>query len=130
MAGMRWLLAPTGAPDDWGDRGRVTSDQDGINGACGAHVGSVPDFSDDATKGCLLALVREAWGETAHMVRLQTHDSGGAPGDDMVPACWWALATGLTSRPLLVDGCRYVAAPTEVEALVAALESAPCSTTT
>jgi hypothetical protein len=84
---------------------------------------AIPDLSDPATIGCLLALVRGAWGETAHMVRLQTHDSDGAGG--MKRACWWALATGLTSEPLLLDDGRYIAAPTEAEALVVALEAAP-----
>lgn len=92
---------------------------------------SVPDLADPATLGCLLALVREAWGSTAHLVRLQTNVKT-ADGLDTEPACWWALAVGLTSEPHYVRGedeygpfQRTPAGPTEAEALIAALESAP-----
>ena len=71
--------------------------------------GRLPDLTDPATLGCLLALVREAWG-----------------------------CDGLTCQPLLTEGgvhgwlvymdanrrTREIAA-TEAEALVAALEAAP-----
>ena len=64
----------------------------------------VPDLSDPATLGCLLHLVREAWGETTIYVE---HDK-----------CrrhpWVAIL------PMLVIDC-----DTEAEALVAALEAAP-----
>ena len=86
----------------------------------------LPDLSDPATLGCLLALVREAWGSTAHIVRLHTNvfkDNG------TEPACWWALAVGLTSEPTLFEKeperSGWYAGPTEAEALVAALEGAP-----
>lgn len=93
----------------------------------GNHL--LPDLEDAATLGCLLALVREAWGSTAHLVRYQTNVST-ADGTDTEPACWWALATGLASEPLIVEDergvrCRHIAAPTEAEALVLALEAAP-----
>lgn len=66
----------------------------------------VPDLADPATLGCLLALVREAWGNPwvyAHAV--------GAPGGET-----W-----------LVEGPRGIAGqgPTEAHALVAALRAAP-----
>ena len=72
------------------------------SGAC------LPDLTDPATLGCLLALVREAW------------------GDERTAVKWW--------EP---EGCAYYAHPldtwrppatlfaSEAEALVAALESAP-----
>ena len=64
----------------------------------------VPDLTDPATLGCLLALVREAWEEATVYVE---HDK-----------CrrrpWVAIL------PMLVIDC-----DTEAEALVAALEAAP-----
>ena len=85
----------------------------------------LPDLADPATLGCLLALVRERWGTTAHLVRFDTNVDDGEGGTK--PACWWALAVGLASRPFQRwDGrLRYIAAPTEVEALILALEATP-----
>ena len=81
-----------------------------IQGDCTA----VPDLSDPATIGCVLALVRGAWGEPAvHMIRHPTWVPDGRGGTER--ATWWAV-TG---------GWRYVTGPTEAAALVAALESAP-----
>lgn len=71
----------------------------------GQEVAALPDLTDPATVGCLLALVREAWG-----------------------------CDSLTCQPLLplvgVHGWRVVGTSaksghTEAEALVAALEAAP-----
>jgi len=68
---------------------------------------AVPDLGDPATVGCLLALVREAWGAPHKSVR---HDDDHA----------------VSGRPWVV-WCppRWVRADTEAAALVAALESAP-----
>ena len=63
----------------------------------------LPDLRDSATVGCLLALVREAWGDPAICIVEEHRD-------------WWARLNGL---PL----CAF--ADTEAEALVAALEAAP-----
>jgi hypothetical protein len=65
-----------------------------------------PDLSDPATVGCLLALVREAWGVGFHLV-----PDGG----------WLARGARLPDGATVNLG---VCAPTEVEALVAALEAA------
>lgn len=64
--------------------------------------GEVPDLSDPATLGCLLALVREAWGEP-----------------DLVVERYAGRRWGID------DGGDWVIADTEAEALVAALEAAP-----
>jgi len=80
----------------------------------------LPDITDPATLGCLLHLVKEKWGETAHLVRHRTNDLSG-------PVVWWALATGGTSNALFFKEDEeghgsFVAAPTEPAALIAALE--------
>lgn len=68
-----------------------------------------PDLTDAATLGCLLALVREAWGDPGMFVRPR--------GSKMRPD--WAVFTGANSDIVC-------AALSEAEALVAALEAAPC----
>jgi hypothetical protein len=66
-------------------------------------AGVVPDLTDPATLGCLLALVREAWGDPSAHTEPTVSD-------------WWRCAAG----PYL-----FPAEPSEVAALVAALEAAP-----
>lgn len=79
--------------------------------ACWVSTTALPDVTDAATLGCLLALVREAWGdECAHMMPQSM--SGGGGWD------FWACPPG--------DGnCPRGVGQTEAEALVAALEGAP-----
>jgi hypothetical protein len=69
----------------------------------------LPDLTDPATLGCLLALVREAWGDQSLSV-LFDHDG-----------CKWSV--GRWGDDGLALRCRP--ADTESEALVAALEAAP-----
>jgi hypothetical protein len=64
---------------------------------------ALPDLTDPATLGCLLALVREAWGDPCMYL---------APADG-----WYVGKGGRDSMP--GEG------PTEASALVAALEAAP-----
>ncbi len=74
-----------------------------------ATEGLLPDLDDPATLGCLLALVREAWGEP---------DAYATPRYQTAPfevATEWSVF----ASPLLCFG------PTEAAALVAALEAAP-----
>jgi hypothetical protein len=67
------------------------------------NVDAWPDLTDPATLGCLLALVREAWGDPS-MHCAPDLESG-----------WWTLW-----------GIKHdERAPTEAAALVAALEAAP-----
>lgn len=76
----------------------------------------VPDLTDPATLGCLLALVREAWGCHVHL----RHRARGRPRFGKVSV--WEPVDGLARR--LVAGPRVLCA-TEAAALVAALEAAP-----
>ena len=65
----------------------------------------LPDLSDPATLGCLLALVREAWGDPEmHLVL-----GGAGSGESRVATVVLPIPAGRT----------------EAEALVAALEAAP-----
>ena len=68
-----------------------------------------PDLTDPATGGCLLALVREAWGDS------EMHMALGAKG--------WVWLTGESRVYDVVIPIN--AGETEAEALVAALEAAP-----
>lgn len=70
----------------------------------------VPDLTDPATLGCLLALVREAWNDpTVRTSYVTAH----------YPHRWVALRSGLLGWKAKAYG------NTEAEALVAALEAAP-----
>ena len=71
------------------------------------HPGAVPDLTDPATLGCLLALVREAWGYSTLTVY--------CAGD------WWDVS----SCNLPATRQASLSGLTEAEALVAALEAAP-----
>ena len=78
--------------------------------------GTLPDLDDPATLGCLLALVREAWGDQGlHCAGRYSdgkwlwHVQGGHPHGATFRRRVYAIGHG-----------------TEAEALVAALEAAPC----
>lgn len=71
-------------------------------------LNAIPDLTDPATLGCLLALVREAWGDP-HASASWDYETNG----QVVVAC------SRTSRWVFRDR------QTEAEALVAALEAAP-----
>lgn len=68
---------------------------------------ALPDFTDPATLGCLLALVREAWNRRVRAPEYWPAD-GGEPE-------YWAI--GIPGEDICCD--------TEAEALVRALELAP-----
>lgn len=78
-----------------------------------AHHPKLPDLSDPATLGCLLALVREAWGNPRLVaIYCEAANPGQSEG--------WAVQVADNRLP--VAGEDYA---TEAEALVAALEAAP-----
>jgi hypothetical protein len=73
----------------------------------------VPDLSDPATLGCLLSLVRKAWGRP-FWVEGDPRSMGERPNEWIGVLFEGRFAT-----------CPIVHASTEAEALVAALEAAP-----
>ena len=75
---------------------------------------AIPDLSDPATLGCLLALVREAWPAGEATTNVHANYSPGR-GHYRQWSCYYC--TGGDWRQALAD--------TEAEVLVAALEAAP-----
>jgi hypothetical protein len=100
MGGMRVIRPPR---HDGATGYTIRLEQDGYRAA--PH--EIPDFSDPATVGCLLALVREAWGSGFHLV-----PDGG----------WLARGARMPDKSTVNLG---ICERTEVAALVAALEAAP-----
>ena len=92
----------SGAPTVWTKYGARTKFNIFTPEIAGFPTGALPDFDDPATLGCLLALVREAWGDSG----ATTYNEKGR----------WGCSMG--------DGCTGLF-PTEAAALVAALEAAP-----
>ena len=79
--------------------------------------GALPDFADPATCGCLLALVREAWGDERLHITPPARDRGHRfASPDWIT---WKPRTHPTMNSVAGRGA------TEAEALVAALEAAP-----
>ena len=114
MPGMRTLdaMRVIHDPDRWPDRPCAIREGGWVDTAPPRPLkDDLPDLSDPATLGCLLALVRRAWSdECAHMMPQSM--SGGGGWD------FWACPPG--------DGnCPRGVGQTEAEALVAALEGAP-----
>lgn len=96
MPGMLWLLI---------NEDGVCYNCDRVTQANLVFSDALPDLSDPATLGCLLALVREAWDDPFALVDYDR--------------CNWGLFTRK-------HDCVWVCtADTEAEALVAALEAAP-----
>ena len=73
----------------------------------------VPDLTDPATLGCILALVREAWGDSRLVaIYCEAAHPGQSEG--------WAVQCADNRLPVAGEDH-----PTEAETLVAALEAAP-----
>lgn len=97
MPGMRWWTED--------DRGRLDDFQPEY---MGRPHDALPDLTDPATRGCLLALVRQAWGDP--------HASAWYDDEFWQSGNRWSW---FAKKQTCVD---Y---DTEAEALVAALEAAP-----
>ena len=114
--GWRWTGGMRCKDSGWRWRDGYLFAMDGTGDFIETPGGSVPNLRDPATLGCLLALVREAWGRPALAA-----SPAGAP-DGSVSWCVEALDPD--------DGDGYHALTprraTEAEALVDALEEAPC----
>lgn len=119
MPGQRWIVTRAAPLEDYAGRiveyGRRAPDGPGL-----------PDLTDSATLGCLLALVREAWRCPTVYVRQSTtcRQSDGV------------IAWEVCDLYLDAKACRALGVPregsvgswghgSEAEALVSALESAP-----
>jgi hypothetical protein len=90
----------------------MTIDECGIMGGfpdAGSAYPFLPDLTDPATLGCLLALVRDAWGDSLICVSVDNTFAG-----------WWVHGW-TAARPQVPCDLH----PTEAAALVAALEAAP-----
>jgi hypothetical protein len=86
------------------------------------YRGALPDLTDPATLGCLLALVREAYESEAPYVRLSDtrRKSDGLLGWEIIG--WLDPSRSPDGRGGSFRGWGYAS---EAEALVAALEAAP-----
>ena len=108
MPGMMRLRAtPTWSRDHLKGEGRVT---DGGDPWVYEDWPVIPDVTDAATVGCLLALVREAWGDPTLCVVLDTSDGR------------WCVERRCGDIRVFQHGTQ---GDTEAEALVAVLEAAP-----
>ena len=78
--------------------------------ADGSAYPFLPDLTDPATLGCLLAMVRKAWGDPLICIAVDNTGCG-----------WWLDGWADSRVPSKLHD-------TEAEALLAALEAAPCLT--
>ena len=85
------------------------------------YPGSLPNLADPATLGCLLALVREAWGDP----RAYLCDYGGYDSVEWGVVSHEWDAKRQAEGPKAWFSCLLGDAGTEAEALVVALEAAP-----
>jgi hypothetical protein len=113
VACTRWRWMP-GMVTTHGQRiARVDADGYAVAYYRGGHLQPVeadalPDLTDQATLGCLLALVRKAW------------------DDETLSIAWAAGGWYVVQRVLrAIEALRWIDTATEAEALVAALEAAP-----
>ena len=112
----RWMAGMRGRFEDWDAPVRIVAVADEcafaihenaampIGFECDVDSLNSPDLTDPATLGCLLALVREAWGRPAVYVR-------------------WSALEGIWI--CMIKGYPPHAADSEAAALVAALLAAP-----
>ena len=87
----------------------------------------LPDLTDAATLGCLERLAEDHLGFAICVAEFSTNcPNNDEPGSDLVPTIWFRVLRADTLAPVIVkDGTRFLAGPTRIAALVAALEAAP-----
>ena len=112
--GWRWMPGMRYVTDAWNRDGFDRVPDRPELAAFQAWVAALPDLTDPATHGCLLQLVREAWGNP-HMYLSPLERSSTAVEWRAV----WMVPPGELGGYKAWDG------PTEAAALVAAMEAAP-----
>ena len=109
--GFRWMpgmaFTATNTSHGYTSTGRVQPSDINAGSPTNGSWEALPDMSDPATLGCLLALVREAWCDPAASAEWRGSDG------------WWVWQSDPGAGPLARGW------PSEAEALVAALEAAP-----
>ena len=113
MPGMRTLdaMRVIHDPDRWPDRPCAIREGGWVDTAPPRPLGDdLPDLTDPATLGCLLALVRETWGDPTLCAVLDTSDGR------------WCVERRCGDIRVFQYGTQ---GDTEAEALVAVLEAAP-----
>ncbi len=118
VACKHWAWRPGMATTDGSRIGRVNADSSVALIMGTPFVGGpLPDLSDPGTLGCVLALVRRAWGDPHICTRSMTTC---IDGENWAPGPWRVAST---SAHLI--GIPLAHGQTEAEALIAALEAAP-----
>lgn len=105
------------APTDYGYGAEIEGHPDLVGSFGDPDEDWVPDFSDPATLGCLLAQVRERWGDLCIYVHCDDDDDHDGAG------VFWTVDSPRWTRVRTYAECPFH--PTEAAALVAALEAAP-----
>lgn len=138
--GFRWLpgmrtvdaMRVIHDPDRWPDRPCAIREGGWVDTAPPRPLGDdLPDLTDPATIGCLLALVREAWGQPEMCCQRSIAPGLGvylalvreAWGQDDLGASRYRERWCVEVTP--PEGLHYVYGASEAEALAAALEGAP-----
>ena len=110
LPGIRWTVQRPAPLEPVA--GRIDDSTRSLYPGWAPYPGALPDLTDPATLGCLLALVREAWGiPTLAAVYCEEAHPGQGSG--------WAVQSADNRIPVAGEH------PTEAAALIAALEGVP-----